>query len=92
MGKKLLHSFCSKKIEIIEFLADDGIGSEVEGSSPLEYPDGQQISHILQNLNPKKKETIYSTVWEMIQNGKRFGVSTPIQMLTFIHTVSFLNQ
>jgi|TARA_B110000003_G_scaffold215924_1_gene215318 hypothetical protein len=72
MGKKLLHSFCSKKIEIIEFLADDGIVSEVEGSSPLEYPNGQpNITYIAKFKSKKERDDLFNSMgndpeWEKV--------------------------
>jgi hypothetical protein len=61
-----------KKIEIIEFLADDGIGSEVEGSSPLEYPNGQpNITYIAKFKSKKERDDLFNSMgndpeWEKV--------------------------
>ena len=71
-AKNYFIPFAQKKIEIIEFLVDDGIGSEVEGSSPLEYPNGQpNITYIAKFKSKKERDDLFNSMgndpeWEKV--------------------------
>ena len=71
-AKNYFIPFAQKKIGIIEFLADDGIGSEVEGSSPLEYPNGQpNITYIAKFKSKKERDDLFNSMgndpeWEKV--------------------------
>lgn len=62
-AKNYFIPFAQKKVEILEFLAGDGICFEVEGSSPLEYPNAQpNITYIAKFKSKKERDDLFNSM------------------------------
>ena len=71
-AKNYFIPFAQKKVQNVEFLAYDGIGFKVEGSSPLEYPNAQpNITYIAKFKSKKERDDLFNSMgnnleWEKV--------------------------